>query len=705
MADIQLINPTSGQVFNVDESQAKAAAESHGLEPATPEQVAAYDLQKKSGGFMDQVANIPAEAGRVVASSAAAAVRGLSSLGGEVDAMGNPTETTAPVSDLKGSDLAPALYTQGMLDRRAANPISTVIGGAIPAVATAVAAPELGIAGMLGLDYATAAAQEATDAELEKRDISAQNVMRNGSYNALFSLGLTGAGSAVKAVLGATEDAVKGSLKVAIDKAEEYGLPKVRQRTAEALNDVDQALDNMKAPKVDSNPNAQRDAIENLADSYIKDNQELSSKLMDFHGVSGDKRFQGLQELAASLDGEEAASVTELLQNRSLWGDKAVDFVSGKEAAASLRPASVDDLAGLSSYAESFRKLGGSKLADILDERAQQLAISPLADKVASVAPEVANVAAKVTGRGVGTAIGHFPGYFIGKEISDTLGSAAKNYAKEAGPAIKEGFINAVQALKTYAENDQRITARLLVDPESSAKFIRILGTTPSTIERFQADDSTAEQALQRHRDLLDKYLRDPSALADKMDQTMNGLDNQSPALHRQAAVQAIAVTQFLKSKMPPRRGVSVARPNGTPASPLETRTYALYATAALDPGSVMQDARVGKLRKEQLEALSTLWPTEYTGLRNAVIEQMGNGSTTVVRQRMNLLFGFGNSIDPALGPKITAMVTAARQAKGAGGGTSGGSSPGISSQTPPSLRSLTPAGSSSMQLLSGPGR
>lgn len=45
---VQLIDPKTGQVFDVEESEAEVAAQNNRLVPATPEQVADYDARKGS---------------------------------------------------------------------------------------------------------------------------------------------------------------------------------------------------------------------------------------------------------------------------------------------------------------------------------------------------------------------------------------------------------------------------------------------------------------------------------------------------------------------------------------------------------------------------------------------------------------------------------------------------------------------------------
>lgn len=150
---VQLVDPTSGAIFSVDEGESAAAQREHRLVPATPEQVQAFQVQERSGGALDAARTVPETAAATVAQVGSQ----LSQLGGpEVDVMGNPVAAVAPVP---AANLAPAAFTPEALERRAANPIAAQVGAALPEAATLLipGAGELGWAARLGLAGARAA--------------------------------------------------------------------------------------------------------------------------------------------------------------------------------------------------------------------------------------------------------------------------------------------------------------------------------------------------------------------------------------------------------------------------------------------------------------------------------------------------------------------------------------------------------------------
>ncbi len=699
------VDPDSGKRYNnVPEEDAEKAQTKYGLVP-----LAEYELQQEKGGFLGNAEAALVSVGRPIASGVAAAARGISSAYGDVDPMGNPVTTSDPALDIHGQDIAPGLFNESANRAVAANPTTAAIARSVPLVAGSLAlAPETGGASlglMLGLDAADAAAQEAVDADLAGRGIEGAHILRNGLLNMAFTGMAHGIGVAGQALVRGADNVATRAAKTIVSKAEEYGTEAIGKRTAAVIDQADEALSSVKMPKPEYNPNAQRSAVEELADRLQKTDPGMSRQVEEYIKGNASTRYSGLHELRAGMEevNESIQAMDQILGRADLWGQKAVAQAEAIKTARMGKPppgASPDLVAA---YADTLRQLPGGKFAkqaDALDELAQMKALDPIAEKAAGViASAAANKGTRIAATAVGGAVGGWPGAWIGQGIGEILAPAAEGAAKQITPKLSQGLLKMGEGLKQYAENDARVTAHLLVSPESSARFMRVMGTVPSPIARFQGDDDNIQQAFQRHRSMLQSFRTNPDTMLDSITEEIGGTQDVAPELHRQMAEQAFKVSGFLQEKMPKPKGISVARPNGTPATPLEMRTYALYATAALDPGSVFADARAGKLRREQVETLQRLWPTEYTNLRNAVVQQLGQGkSSTVVRQRMNLLFGFGASVDPALGPAVTAMVKAAREAKPS---TPSASAPGIRSASPPSQSSMTPAGQASMQLLS----
>lgn len=268
-----------------------------------------------------------------------------------------------------------------------------------------------------------------------------------------------------------------------------------------------------------------------------------------------------------------------------------------------------------------------------------------------------------------------------GNESGAVTLSSARNFALSDIAKSPMGAVTAVggAALATQAA---------LRDPE-----------TTTALERFSEDHDTPQQAFVARRQQLEEFARNPEGMIDMLTEEMGDIGRLSPKLEREMTEQAFRVVGYLQAHLPGRRTVSVVYPEGTPPSRAEVRQFALRWEAAVNPSTVMADARAGRLERVQLDALKELWPREYDGIYTGVLQELGTGQVTPqTRQRMSLLFGFGSEVDPALGPRTRAIVAAARSAQEQ-------QTPPPSASSPPSGKSLpsnagnSPAGMQSLQL------
>lgn len=267
-----------------------------------------------------------------------------------------------------------------------------------------------------------------------------------------------------------------------------------------------------------------------------------------------------------------------------------------------------------------------------------------------------------------------------------------------ASDGAGERAVRIASEVQKAAETDRKLTARMLVSPAAARRYARVVGTTASAVVRFQGEHDTPEQAFRAYRQMLDGFQREPAKLVEMLTEEFGPVEAMSPKLQREMMVQAMKVHDYLQRHLPGQRNRSVVYPNGTPASRMEIRQFALRFTAATDPASVLEDAKAGRLQKVQLDTLQELWPREYDGLRAEVIAELGSGkATTRARTNISLLFGFGSGVDPALGPRTRAVVAAARAEQEAALAKAPTSPPG--GATMPSVQSAQPAGMAALNL------
>ncbi len=283
--------------------------------------------------------------------------------------------------------------------------------------------------------------------------------------------------------------------------------------------------------------------------------------------------------------------------------------------------------------------------------------------------------------------------------FAGTLPDSLKRATMAVGDGSGSKAVELATEVQKAAKRDRKLTAQLMVDPEAARRFVRMVGDVGSAQVRFQGEHDSPTQAFLGYRQMLDGFARDPENMLELLTEEFGDVSDMSPKLQREMVAQASRIVSYLQEHMPGRRNTSVVYPNGTPASQMEIRQFALRFTAATDPASVNDDARAGRLQKVQLDTLQELWPREYADLRAETLQALGSGkASTNTRQRMSLLFDFGSGVDPALGSRTRAIVQAARAAQESQKPEADSSAP--AARTSKAVASAnTPAGIGALQL------
>ncbi len=219
--------------------------------------------------------------------------------------------------------------------------------------------------------------------------------------------------------------------------------------------------------------------------------------------------------------------------------------------------------------------------------------------------------------------------------------------------------------LKAQSANAVTTAARALASPEKNTRTVpRAPGVSNSAgVQAFMGSQNNLRSAFDEKRASLAKLQQDPMVLVDEMADSFGALSDAAPDLHRQVVAQTYKVASFLAEKMPGTIGASLTRPEGSPVSALAVRQFALYYSAATDPSSVLTDLTHNRAQKEQVDTLKELWPDTYAKLKQGVIDQMSEARPTFAqRQRLDLLFDFGESLDTALSGRLVATLEAYKQ-------------------------------------------
>lgn len=363
------VDPKTGERFeNVPDQDSERAQVEFGLVPADQ-----YDAEQRSGGFGSQLQTAGEEALR----QGAALIPG-------VDAGAAPAGLTELEPGQEGNALTD-LYSPEARERRLVNPTAAAIGGTAPVVAAGLAVPgagALGAAATLGLDALSGYSQEAVDAEMEGRGITGSNVLRNAALNSVFSLGAAGLGAGARAALrggkSVVEAAAERAAKVVGDRAaaargedlveamadpaaRDAFMTRLADETRGSVKASGEALEQAKAPKVATNPNAQRDAVEAVVDLFEKSDPDLVRTLREAEKGSGRARLDKIAEVREQLPDDHplAQALDQVTGREDLWGQGSIQGSRDIATAKGLFPgdnASTDELLG---YADALRKIPG----------------------------------------------------------------------------------------------------------------------------------------------------------------------------------------------------------------------------------------------------------------------------------------------------------------------------------------------------------
>lgn len=272
----------------------------------------------------------------------------------------------------------------------------------------------------------------------------------------------------------------------------------------------------------------------------------------------------------------------------------------------------------------------------------------------------------------------------VGKRVPSPLRAFSQSMSLKdiPGRAIGESgnvsFTNSsVSALTDSLPREVDTATRAMTDKAFSKNVSQRMADQPTTAEQFQGFYSSPKQAFQEHRKNIKSLSNNPEKVIENLTKEFPNLSGMQIS---QIAVQTFNIIKYLNDNLPPERGISVTRPEGLPPSNVEIRTYMLKMMAAVQPSTVFDDAKRGRLRHEQLASLKHNWPDLYDNLYIGTLVGLGSGKASVLqKQRADLLFGFKSSLDPAFSDRLTRFARTRQE-------------PQQSSGTGPLTRSRVPA-------------
>jgi len=173
-----------------------------------------------------------------------------------------------------------------------------------------------------------------------------------------------------------------------------------------------------------------------------------------------------------------------------------------------------------------------------------------------------------------------------------------------------------------------------------------------------------------------------PSAVANVVASRIDGIAEHAPELSSAISTHTAKANDFLASKLPANMhdsGSLTPHLDKPRISESDAAKFNRYLTAVKNPMTVVDDLRSGRLTREGVEAVKTVYPNIYTDMRNQVIEQLSTAKQAPAyykRIQLGILFDLPTdaSMKPTFIKTINEMYvkqSAATQQKQSGGQTS----------------------------------
>ena len=277
-----------------------------------------------------------------------------------------------------------------------------------------------------------------------------------------------------------------------------------------------------------------------------------------------------------------------------------------------------------------------------------------------------------VLGGPAGAALGMFAPTVLGKVnelVSKRLTKAATEAAARTSSVIDAIMSKGATSTRVAVPVASKILGRMSYAPPR-----RVIEAEGAAATGLVADFKSREREL---RDLTeptpDGRMRMRRARREELAARLDGARMVSPVLADKIEALAARRVEFLAAKLP-KRPDSAAIPIGPDVwrpSDYQIRAFARFAAAVEDPGAVEERIADGSVTPEDAEAYRDVYPERFAALQQAVIERLPELRHRLeYAKRLGLSIMFGVAVDPAMDPRVLAVLQSTYAAED---GTDGG--------------------------------
>lgn len=412
----------------------------------------------------------------------------------------------------------------------------------------------------------------------------------------------------------------------------------------------------------------------------------IKSALEDFGDKAGAPGFRELQQMRARLD--------------KTINYQAAKFDPTTQAKIQFRGIIEDEL--LASGEKAAKEAGSEFAAGYVHAKQQYRAAAWVKDATSKGASAEARnrtngmseLAGQLGGGNAGGAAGAAIGSLAGPIGSTVLGAVGHVTGALAGAAMQNltrryGDQIAATVISRAMKTDIVRAVSQTVDEHLGDGVAKFLGQARGRVQQTSiVNPMIAEMARtmrrsqdEEKRDYAEKRAQLSSFLAapqQRLAATTAPLQGASPTLVQRVQQQAMTGAQFLQSKVPPAApGSLTPQFDKDRTSASDKSKWLRYVRAVDDPMSVLHDMSDGKITREGVEALKTVYPLIYGQVQEEVQRSLAGLTKPLdYAKKAQLASLLGVAPDPSFTPAFGAAVQAALASSTPGGAPPGAAPP-----------------------------
>lgn len=268
---------------------------------------------------------------------------------------------------------------------------------------------------------------------------------------------------------------------------------------------------------------------------------------------------------------------------------------------------------------------------------------------------------ASTVGATIGAAALGAPGAAIGGALGGLIGAGGSHlFRKYGNQMIATASYNAAQGtlLSGVIRAAEDRVGKNLVAFTKEARLPSRGAVAVLTAQKYEV-----KRRADLDREFAEAKARIQAATSARIAQQTAEIGRVNPQLAAALNNKAAAGVSFLSTKIPARPAANPLQP-GVPAndvSPAEKSKFLRYARAIDDPASVAEDVAAGKISREGVEALRTVYPALYSEMQARLKEQIAERKEPLTyAQKTQLAIVLGVPADQSFAPKNIQAVQAA---------------------------------------------